>query len=169
MYIMHYMFYNYYLFYFTGTFLMDGLTPYFVVIAIGIPISVMVVCYTRMIYALYRSSRSLGTSNSANSDKLRLAQQNIFQTCLIMIVVFLVCWITFEAGAVMYILKIYKDLKGTHCTIGTLLILLNSGVNPYIYVFRYEDFKMQLRKLMAKRKITEAKSEHYLSKIFVKR
>ena len=163
--IIHYVYYAlHFLYIFPGTFFWDGLTAYLVATAVGIPISVMVVCYTRMIYALYKSSRSLGTSNSANSDKLRLAQQNIFQTCLIMIVVFLVCWITFEVAGVMYILKIYKNLTGTHFTIGTLLTILNSGINPYIYVFRYEDFKIQLRKLVSRRGITKAKSAQCLSK-----
>ena len=151
----HYVNYALHILYiFPGTFLWDGLTAYLVATAIGIPISVMVVCYTRMIHALYKSSRSLGTSNSANIDKLRLAQKNIFQTCLIMIVVFLICWITFEAAAIMYISKIYTNLNGTLFTIGSLLTTLNSGINPYIYVFRYEDFKMQLRKLAARREIT---------------
>ena len=134
--------------YFVGTFFWDGLTAYSVAVAIGIPITVMCICYSRMIYALYKSSRSLGTSNSVNSDKLRLAQQNIFQTCLIMIAVFLVCWITYEVAAILYILRYYTNFAGTHFTVGSLLTILNSGINPYIYVFRYEDFKMQLRKIV---------------------
>ena len=114
-----------------------------------IPISVMVVCYTRMIYALYKSSRSLGASNSANSDKLRLAQKNIFQTCLIMIVFFLVCWIPYEVAVIMFV-NFYTHFSDTHYTIGALLIVLNSSINPYIYVFRYDDFKIQLRKMIMK-------------------
>ena len=134
---------------FLDTIFWDGLSAYLCAVAIGIPISVMTVCYGRIILALYRSARSIGAStNSATSDKLRLAQMNIFQTCLIMILVFLVCWLTFESAVVLYIFKIYTNLTGTHYTIGSLLTILNSGINPYIYVFRYDDFKKQFRKML---------------------
>ena len=129
-----------------GTFFWDILSTYTVAVAMCIPISVMVVCYTRMIYALYKSSRSLGASNSANSDKLRLAQKNIFQTCLIMIVFFLVCWITYEVAVIMFV-NFYSNFSNTHYIIGKLLIIFNSCINPYIYVFRYDDFKIQLRRI----------------------
>ena len=126
----------------------DWMSPYICFIAIGIPLSVMSICYIRMFYALYKSSRSLGV-NSANgkTDKLRLAQMNIFQTCLIMILIFLVCWMTLESALVLFIFEYYNTLSGTHYSVGTLLTIVNSGINPYIYVFRYDDFKKQLRKL----------------------
>ena len=128
----------------------DWMIPYVCFLAIGIPLVVMTVCYSRMFYSLYKSSRSLGSkADSGNVHKLNQAQLNIFQTCLIMIIIFLACWLTFESAMTMYIFKFYKDLAGIHYSIGNLLTLVNSGINPYIYVFRYDDFKKQLKTLLS--------------------
>ena len=140
-----------------GTTLWDVVAPYLVVIAIVIPCLIMVVCYTRMLLALKSSAKLLKTSNAdfncnsqniTNVDNLRIAQANIFQTCLIMMVVFLSCWLTIESAVILFIFKTYLNLSNNHYAIGRLLAVFNSCVNPYIYAIRYTDFKVQLKKLL---------------------
>ena len=125
-----------------------------VAVAIGIPMTVMVVCYTRMILALRESTTTLHAGNdviadvkSNNVHKLRLAQMNIFKTCLLMIGFFLTCWLTKDAALILYIMGVYDDTSNAHWSVGQLLILMNSCFNPYIYFIRYEEFKTQLRRI----------------------
>ena len=135
----------------------EHMPTYLCCVQIGLPVVVIVFCYSRMFHALYSSSRSFGnkSARNANADKLRLAQLNIFQTCLIMITMFLICWLSLNSAILLFIFKVYTDLSGTHFSIGNILVILNSGINPYIYVFRYDDFKIQLKKLLLKN--TDAK------------
>ena len=128
-----------------GTIYMDLVIPYLLTIAICIPVAVMVVCYLRMIRALYRSSKSFkSTPGQTNSKKLHAAQMNLFQTCLIMLIVFLACWLTSQSAVLMYILDRYPGLSNDHYSIGRLMVLINSVINPYIWAIRYDEFQNQL-------------------------
>ena len=128
-----------------GTIYMDLVIPYLLTIAICIPVAVMVVCYLRMIRALYRSSKSFkSTPGQTNSKKLHAAQMNLFQTCLIMLIVFLACWLTSQSAVLMYILDRYPGLSNDHYSIGHLMVLINSEINPYIWAIRYDEFQKQL-------------------------
>ena len=134
----------------------DYISLYVFIIAIAIPLTIMIVCYSRMIHALYTSSRQFNRGgkeqardiNSSSVHKLRMAQMNIFQTCLLMILVFLVCWFTLESALILYMLGYYPHLGVTHYSVGWLFIIINSSVNPYIYAFRYDDFKRQVKVLL---------------------
>ena len=128
---------------------------YAFVIAIGLPMTVMTICYTRMIIALHQSakhvhgkgSNSMADSKSNSVHKLRLAQINIFQTCLIMILFFLICWLTKDTALLLYIMGVYKSISNSHYAVGHLFIVCNSCLNPYIYAIRYDDFKQQMKRL----------------------
>ena len=109
----------------------------------------------------YNCRNSLKMSASASSkltgsDKAqhtsRLAQVNIFKTCLSVAVLFMVCWITWEVALLLYIVDVYSSFTGTHYTTGGMLVLLNSGLNPYIYTLRYHEFQRQLRVLLGIKK-----------------
>ena len=124
-------------------------SPHLFTISLMIPLTVMVFCYTRMFIAL-RSSMKMSTSAASDSKtvhKSRLAQVNIFETCLIMTIIFVICWTTAQSALLLNILKVYTDSQNYHFSIGRLMVLFNSCLNPYIYAIRYRDFKQQLRAL----------------------
>ena len=136
-----------------GTWIYDFYTPYTLVLTVGIPISTMSYCYIRMFLALNESKKRFHSSKKDTSElssaghKLRLAQINIFQTCLLMTVLFLLSWLTAKSAQFLYAVGIYKTLGGNHFALGNLAVVINSGVNPFVYVLRYDDFKQQLKKL----------------------
>lgn len=135
-----------------GTWLTEFYTPYTFVLAVAIPLTTMSYCYVKMFLALSESKMrfhsSTKGSSSSSEHKIRLAQSNIFQTCLIMTVLFLVSWLSAKSAQLLYSIGIYESLSGNHYTLGNLAIVANSCVNPYIYVLRYEDFQHQLRELV---------------------
>ena len=141
-----------------GTFLVDFYSPYTFVLAMAVPLTTMMFCYARMLRALNESRKMFGggsqsesgkeSSGSSSVHKLRMAQMNIFQTCFIMIVFFLVAWVTQKSAVFLFVIHYYKGLNNQHYALGNLGILFNSCVNPYIYAVRYDDFKNQIRVLL---------------------
>ena len=126
------------------------------IVALIIPVCVMSFCYIRMFQALSKSFKFSGISktssmrteeknNSSLLHKSRIAQINIFETCFIMTILFVVCWTCLETALLLYIIDYYPHLGNDHYTIGRLMVVANSVINPYIYAIRYEYFKKQIR------------------------
>ena len=122
--------------------------------AMVFPLIILIYCYARMIVALRRSMNmsAVATKQIDGSDssvhKSRLAQYNIFETCLIITILFVLCWTTNETGLFLYVIGVYPNLATDHYSIGRLLVLLNSCLNPFVYALRYDEFKKQLRVLL---------------------
>ena len=105
-----------------------------------IPSITIIIFYTRMGFAIKfgfpTTSDGKGGSKKASFSK---AQMNIFSTCLIMVVAFLVCWslymgtIIAASGATGYIMD---SLNGDVFYVADLLLEVNSSINPIIYAFR---------------------------------
>ena len=130
-------------------------SPYEIVVGIVIPLLITIFCYSRMFYALQKSSHATNTDKtskeSSNIHKLRMAQMNIFKTCLTMVVIFVVCWSIPELAIFLLSIRYYTALNNYHFYIGRLAVVLNSGLNPFIYSIRYDDFKQQLFRLFRKK------------------
>ena len=114
-------------------------------ISLVIPLSIMIYCYSRIFSAMLKSTNL----KSSQSDKMRSAQRNMLETCLIITILFVICWMTNELGLLLAIVRYYENLNNKIYRYGRLLILLNSGINPYVYVVRYDDFKTQLKTLLS--------------------
>ena len=123
------------------------------VISTAVPLVVSVACYARMLHVLSQSaqqSNQVSDSKGSSVHKLRLAQMNVFKTCLLVLVSFIVCYMTLESAVLLFIFGYYKTLSSNHFTIGYLLVILNSCLNPYIYAIRYDDFKQQFIHLVSR-------------------
>ena len=136
-----------------GTWFWDVYPIYSVMLSTGIPLAISVACYAGMMFALgqsTRQSKQVSDSKASNVHKLRLAQMNIFKTCLLVLISFIICHMSLQAAVLMFIFGYYKSLNITHYKVGYLLAILNSCLNPYIYAIRYDDFKDQLFKLVGR-------------------
>ena len=133
------------------TFWVDVQSYYAIVVSFGIPFTIIVFCYSHMFIALNESQKKFNSGNieSSSTDKLRLAQMNIFKTCVIIVIVYLTAWITAQSSIVLYLIGYYNTL-GLHDQIGDTLITFNSCVNPFVYVIKYDDFKIRFKFLMSK-------------------
>ena len=125
--------------------------------ALFVPAAIMIACYTRMIIALHKSSKNIRSSKNTDSkgnkiDKMRMAQLNIFQTSFIIMLFFLLCWLTKDSAVLMFAIGLRPNLSNNHYMVGRLMIVVNSCINPYIYAVRYNDFKNQMRYLLGFKK-----------------
>ena len=127
-------------------FLLEYYTTHCFVISFVIPITIMIFCYTKMYLAL-RSSVKLSAAHSLSSKvnrssdsktsaihKSRLAQVNIFQTCLILATVTTICWVTNVSDLFLYMIGYYEDLSNDHTNIAWLLLIFSAVLNPYVSI-----------------------------------
>ena len=136
-----------------GTWFWDFYPMYMFILSTGIPLVVSVVCYARMLLILRQSaqkSKLVADPQSQIVHTLRLAQQNVLKTCLLVLVSFIVCNMTLQSAILLFIFGYYETLSSSHFTVGYLLALLNSCLNPYIYATLYDDLKQQLNKLISR-------------------
>ena len=138
------------------TVLWDFYAPYLFILSMVFPLTTMLVCYIRMIRALNESKKMFQSSEQLNDKsssvhKLRLAQSNLFEACLIMVVIFLVAWLASKFALFLYIVGYYPTLDNDHYKLGNLAVVINSCVNPYVYALRYNDFKKQIKVLVLRK------------------
>ena len=163
----------------SSSFLLEYYTPHCFVISFALPILIMVYCYAKMYLVLQvslkmssqfskkvetisenvsqskeqqqseKSTTNPTKSTSSSIHKSRLAQINIFQTCLLMATLTAVCWVTNVSALFLFMIDYYPDYSNTHANMGYLLMIVNALLNPYISILRYEAFKKQLKHLIS--------------------
>ena len=136
------------------TYWVDWYSPYEIIFGIIVPTFISVICYWMMFRVLNKAVHlSEGQSQSNNIHKIRLVQMNIFKTCLVVVIVFVICWSIPETAMFFFSIGIYTNLNNYHFYIGRLAVILNSTLNPYIYAIRYDDFKDQINVLIGRKKL----------------
>ena len=136
-----------------GTWFFNFYPIYMFIFSTAIPLVVSVACYTRMLLVLRQSERQsklMVDFQSQSIHKLRLAQLNVFKTCLVVLISFIICNMTLQSAVFLFIFGYYKTLSSNHFTFGYLLVLLNSCLNPFIYATLYTDAKQQVHKLIGR-------------------
>ena len=136
----------------TSPILREYYTPHCFTVSFLIPITIMIFCYTRMYLALRASVRFSAPSRQSKQldgtsvlHKSRLAQLNIFQTCLILATLTTVCWLTNVSALFLFMIGYYSSLSNVHIDVGFLLLLSNAMLNPYVSIMRYHAFKEQMK------------------------
>ena len=129
---------------------------YFFVLDCFIPAVIMVGAYLKMGLTL---RESLSSSITA-PGKLRVkkAELNIYQTCLMLMIVFVTCWTNNCIAVSLYMSGYFSTMETNYHHISIILITLNSCLNPYVYVVRYKDFQKQTKALFYPRIIREQES-----------
>ena len=113
--------------------------PYTVALNVLFPSAIMCVAYIRMGLTLYRSEFS-------SKDKHQ-AQVNLFQTCVLMVVMYTLSGLNVCIAIMLFSVGYYKDAGGYHYTISFIVVVFNQCINPFIYCIRYKEFQHQMKKL----------------------
>jgi len=126
--------------------------PYIAIMAVLLPTAIMLIAYIRMGIALQKSMTNLNMSsdkkNNTHVEKSRQAQINLFQTCLLMVILFVLSWVAVETIMAPYIFGYVKSLSNDYYNVAILIAISNSCFNPYVYTIRYNEFKKQLAVLL---------------------
>ena len=101
-----------------------------------VPSIILIVLYTRMFSAIRFDFKS--RSDDKNMKRFSKIQMNIFNTCVVMVVVFLISW-TYYMGAIIQA-AVRKgsmaSLLSDSFFLAEVLLEINSCVNPFIYAAR---------------------------------
>ncbi|XP_033127476.1 histamine H2 receptor-like [Anneissia japonica] len=110
-----------------------------------IPISVMVFVYFNIFRALRQRVGNDSSAVSANSAARRL---NIVKTMLIVSVTYVICWTPNQIAFINFTLGGEFDFNGPVYYITVAMSLVNICINPIIYTFKYNDFRVGVRKTL---------------------
>lgn len=124
-----------------------------------VPICVISFCYVHMWQALRSQPNAIRQiaiiQNSASSKTLR-ARRNIFKTLLIVVLCFLMTW-TFKQllSLANGFGLITVDWNGPLYKFSVILQFSKCCVNPFIYLFQYEEFQRGLARLVKRRNLNK--------------
>ena len=103
---------------------------------------------TRRVEFKFNGSNDMASSteNIMNS-KFVLARTNTIKTFLFVGIFFVICWSFDEIFYLMYNLGYNSDFNSTFYKFSVLMVFLNCTINPFIYLFKYQDYQQALKEL----------------------
>ena len=130
-----------------------------------LPLSILVYCNGRIVWILTRRIDSNLENSEISENKLSkkflLARTNTIKSFLLVSIFFIICWTNDEVYYLMYNLGYEANWNGTYYNFCLIMVFLNSTVNPFIYLLKYQDYKTALKYLFgykAKRKSEDNQS-----------
>lgn len=120
-----------------------------------LPLTVIAFCYTQMARSLRKNPQVIIAVGSVHSDAptMTRARKNILKILFYVVLVFVVCTSWKHA---MILIKsvtgIRYELMGPKFNIGQILSYSVCAIDPFIYIFQYEEFQIGLRKMLLARK-----------------
>ncbi|XP_031566403.1 pyroglutamylated RF-amide peptide receptor-like [Actinia tenebrosa] len=115
-----------------------------------IPITIMLVLYSRVIYTLwFKQNQEQGTQLAVLKSRKRVTK-----VVVIVSVIFAACWLP---DSIIYLLYHYTDIEYNYSVdvpsiCGIILVTCNSSINPFIYTFQSKVFRRHLIELVYCRK-----------------
>ena len=89
------------------------------------------------------------TNNTTNM--IGKAKINILATFVAVTTAFVVCWLPSQTDFLLFNLEIGNiDLNSTYHVFFIILTLSNSSLNPIIYIFKYKQFRFELKRMIKK-------------------
>ncbi|XP_038049912.1 galanin receptor 2b-like [Patiria miniata] len=140
----------------------------FIMFKFFIPAIFMVFVYSHMTVELKRSATRIGniaptvsatvhsgastaaSSVEAPEQSLLRARRNVFKTLVMVFATFLVCWTPNQVIFFMFNFGWSLDFSGAIYIISVSLVAINSCVNPFIYAFKYKQFRRGFQSLIGR-------------------
>ncbi|XP_033105293.1 neuropeptides B/W receptor type 2-like [Anneissia japonica] len=122
-----------------------------------IPVSVMLIVYLTILRAL---RNRVGDGSSAVSASSAARRMNIIKTMVIVSVTYVICWTPNQIAFVNFTLGGGLDINEPVYYTVVAMSLCNICINPIIYTFKYNDFKVGVRKTLPCLKSIFTPQEH---------
>ena len=131
-----------------------------------IPFIILVFCYSKIVWMLTRRiHKGINTSQNTdtkkgniqdkNRDTFELARTNTIKTLLIVGCCYIICWSPNQFLYLVYNFGYNVDWNSTFFHFTVVMIFANSMVNPFIYVFKYRDYQIAMKKCLLCKKQDE--------------
>ena len=123
-----------------------------------IPLGIMIYCYGRMVYTVYKHLMSFKASKEAEADnnvireeRMVRAQANLLQTLLLVSVSFVICWGPNQIYYFLYNVGLRIDPYTWHFQLTVVLMNINCCINPFLYTWKYREFQLYLKQMFCLR------------------
>ena len=118
-----------------------------------IPVILMTFAYVKILVILQRKLAGTADTHQQRNGVLGRAKRNVLVTMLLTGSLFVICWTPLETLRFLYSIGIVKLGQPLVDIIPFFkaLVMCNMCVNPVIYCFKYEHFRVQLMQLVRKR------------------
>jgi hypothetical protein len=133
---------------------------YYLVVNFFVPVGVFIACYGHMLAVTRRRQRVLVNCHMSLDEadikvqyrrtlRLTTTQTNLTKTMVIVSVCFAVCWAPSHIHYFLTTFEVFPELRfhGRMYRIVTYIALSNVCVNPFVYGFKYEDFRREAKKV----------------------
>ena len=97
-----------------------------------------------------RLSSLTESQSDKTSKKLKDAEMNLYHTCLLLVLIFVLCWTNNVIVVMLYMLGVLENLSGTYYHVTVALVIFNSCLNPFVYAFRYKEFQNRLKEVFCR-------------------
>ena len=108
-----------------------------------LPLCVIVLCYVN-IWLRLRNREAARGDNIVGGAQLGRVKKNVTITLLIVAIAFVVCWTPSSVTYALYNFGFPYDLRSDHHAVFLTLVLFNMIINPFVYSFKYHEFRRQL-------------------------
>ena len=111
------------------------------------PLIIMSFSYANIVIMLRKKSKR----DNKEVNTFQRAKRNVTITLCVVFLSYTVCWTPTEIAYLMYNLGGKYDFESTVHRVFTALVLGNMCVNPVIYIFKYERFQVELKRIFCKK------------------
>ena len=127
--------------------ILELITPFYTAVSCVIPAAIMFYAYGAIFLTLRKSMSFQKSDVSGPNEKLRQAENNLLQTCVILMLLFVLCWLQMAVVFMLFTIG-YMELYTDYFHIANVCLTLNLCLNPFVYCARYQEFKDQTKYLL---------------------
>ncbi|KAK2145336.1 hypothetical protein LSH36_687g02025 [Paralvinella palmiformis] len=117
-----------------------------------LPMILIAFAYARIVVTLRRGGPLSADRRRQNADRvdfrreerMKRARVNVVKTLVLVSLSFVLCWAPNQIYYTMYNLGFGTDFNGTFYHFTVIAVFLNCCINPVIYSFQYEQFKVEM-------------------------
>ena len=117
-----------------------------------VPVLIQAYCYVRIIHVLRRRTRPpfRGGVDRQPVDNFSRAQRNVIKTLVIVSLCYVLCWTGNQMCYLLFNLGTPVDFGSTFYHVSVIAVFSNCCINPFVYIFKYEEFQLSIRKLICR-------------------
>ena len=117
-----------------------------------VPVLIQAYCYVRIIRVLRRRTRLpfRGGRDRQPVDNFSRAQRNVVKTLVIVSLCYVLCWTGNQMCYLLFNLGMPFDFASPFYHVSVIAVFSNCCINPFVYIFKYEEFQLGMRKLICR-------------------
>ncbi len=143
------------------------------IIQFFIPLGVMIVCYSRIVFVIRSKSKVSHSANvpsggsSVGTANWSKAKRNTIKTLLLVSLCFVICWAWNQIIFTMFNLGYQEDYSSDFYHFTVVAVFCNCCVNPFVYSLKYEQFQLAAKQMFCGKRSSSGEQYHTSDNTYV--